>query len=382
MVAVGGKRTQAAVLHADIAFVKGVHRLAEGDRDLRTVVKAHGVVAHDDRDDVRRGGVNQAVHVAQYVLEHDQGRSAARIGQGAAVEAEAVAHDADAVGVVITFLDGVLEQQYVVPRTRYITGGLHEGVADLERQCGQAAVVAGRVGVRLGAGAQRRFGRDGAELEDFAQGDADDDCIARCEGVVLNAGGVAGGGAADAHIGDNGGGGRVVGRVAAAARDSRTGQAAGQQPGPQGKAAVALGCSRWIKCAKVLVLRKLGCGRWRCQFRLAGRCWGRRARLGRGCHGGLGRGQRRGLDRSEFAARVEQGRGQHILVLKQQRELRVGQCAQGCVGQHDLLARMEGDDDVGAHLAHAFDIGGLGSNLDRMWQRSNFFAFDVLVLDG
>ena len=228
--------------------------------------------------------------------------------------------------------------------------------------------------MHLGGGAQRSRGRGDAEFDDFAQGDADGDCIACVENVVLDAGS-----AADVDLGDAGGAGAGA---AAATRHSRPGQAAGQQPGPQAKAAVALGRRRWVDCAKVLVLLDLGEGRGRCQFRLAGRGWGRRARLGRGCHGGLGRGQRRGLDRCEFAARVEQGRGQHILVIKQQRELRVGQRAQTGVGQHDLLAGIEGDDDVRANLAHALDIGGLGSNPDRMRRRSNFFAFDVLVLDG
>ena len=290
----------------------------------------------------------------------DRRRCTGGIGQHAAIEAQAVGVNADAVVVVVTLLDDVVKQKRVAARAREVTG-LHRCAADVERQRG-GSIVGGCVGVHLGDGAIGGFHDAAADVDDFAQGDGDEDFIARIEGVVLDAVGPADSDLVDAGCG--------AAAVSCFGFGKATEQAAAQQPGQHGEAPVA----RLLQFAKVLVLRNRGvcfnCNRRRfTRHQLHGQ---RRILhgLSRSRHGGIGRGHRRCVGHSEFAAGVEQGRDQHhLMVLELNHQLRVGQGAQTGLAQHDLLTRMQDDDDVKARLVHAFHIGRIDCNLERMYGR-------------
>ena len=132
-VVAAGELVQAAVLHRDVAIVKVCNRFIEGDHQNRRLADVGVVVAHAHRHDARRGGVNHVVWVVRQAGVREQGRSAGVIVQRGAIEIEAIFDDADAVAVVLPSQDDVVKLQHIAAGARDIAG-LHDGVADLERQ--------------------------------------------------------------------------------------------------------------------------------------------------------------------------------------------------------------------------------------------------------
>ena len=124
-------RAQGAAADAQIAVVKPVHRFTEGDGHQRGLTDRKAVVRHDNSRRRAHSVDNHARRRAQAVKGQNE-VVASGITDAATIEVKTGA-DADAVGVVVARLDGVLEDQGRSAGTGHQIGE-YRAAADIQEQ--------------------------------------------------------------------------------------------------------------------------------------------------------------------------------------------------------------------------------------------------------